>query len=125
MVKSLVNKENFIPLLSLCISIIIGLSVTYSTINKTDATLSLRIEYLEQHWKQAQKERNILQVRLSTISTQIHESLRVLESLSQVVRENTDSNNRIAVLIARLEERQIKADKIVEGLVNQINSRKN
>lgn len=123
MVRHLINRDNLIPLISLFISLIIGFAVTYNSVTNNDATLTLRVEHLEEHKRQAQKERNILQVRLSNISTQIHETLAGLDALSRVVVENTNSNKKIAesnrdiaILIARLEERIKKTDERQEKL---------
>lgn len=127
----MISQDNLKWGIGICVGLVLGGSVTYSTLNTTDAELcgrvdmllasqnqlrkelihsddllSLRITNSEDNQQQVQKELNMLRVGQSKLGAQLQGTITALESLGRLVKENTDSNKELAIIIARMDVRQ-------------------
>lgn len=121
------DKEDIKWVLGVAIGLFLGGAVTYTTLTTDDALVKLKVDKLEESSNQFQKDVNTFRVELSKISERTELQLRnnneTISTITVLLKKNTESNNQLAIAIARLEERQAKTDQILERLAAKIESR--
>lgn len=121
------DKEDIKWVIGIAIGLFLGGAVTYTTLITDDALVKLKVDQLEECSNQIQKDINIFKVELSKISSrtefQLNSSNEAISALTISLKNNTESNNQLAIAIARLQERQAKTDQILDKLVKRIETR--
>ena len=121
------DKEDIKWVIGIAIGLFLGGAVTYTTLITDDALVKLKVDQLEECSNQIQKDINIFKVELSKISSrtefQLYSSNEAISALTISLKNNTESNNQLAIAIARLQERQAKTDQILDKLVKRIETR--
>lgn len=127
MVSNLLNNQNFIPALSLILSLCIGVSVIYTRFSSSDAVIDVRTGYTENQLCQQQKELNMLRVGLSQSKVTSDNLYKMFEALTTVVKELKVSNENSNIIMARVDERlgiinsrQDKSDKLLQLLIDKM-----